>query len=489
MLRSLDWVTVSLAFLWALSPLSSQAMQRMSITGDPSTRNVTVNYVDTWTRNVAFNGTDTNTTQGVSAFLESVDALFASSFLPAGQDQKTPQDQYSYPRIPVIENMDLYGAKNLTEWIDTSWAKTDPSYYSSFYGIPMQDFYENFGADAYSFTGVDHFSLTIQSSYLYFNCSDLIVKTLSEVFAMIDAGALSGSSSSQTVVMGIHPTLNKDGTDGTAIGTLDFASAIDPKATHSVESATYSYSKCNFEQRFYDSQLGCEGNLCNVTAMRPTPSPPPRSSMNDFSSDFVTATSMDSTVNITTMAEQYLYDPSTVTMINYGNSFNLSSGPTTKDFTQRLSLLINTYWQLGFAPMYQTGGFYPNNSDNVVSQSAVAQYTSPPRYWTDWRWFSIFMICSVLLLVFGVVGVIWESLTISPDILGFASSLAKPSKYMQLPDDLDLDETIGGAERARRLGNLRVMMMDVNAKGKVGKIALGTPSENAQRLQKGRLYR
>ena len=47
---------------------------------------------------------------------------------------------------------------------------------------------------------------------------------------------------------------------------------------------------------------------------------------------------------------------------------------------------------------------------------------------------------------------------------------------------------MSGTERARMLGDVRVLMQDVKASADVGKIPLGTVSEKSHRLQKGRLY-
>jgi hypothetical protein len=48
---------------------------------------------------------------------------------------------------------------------------------------------------------------------------------------------------------------------------------------------------------------------------------------------------------------------------------------------------------------------------------------------------------------------------------------------------------MSGAEKARLLGDARVMMQDVRPNSDVGKIVLGAASEGAERLKPGRLYR
>ena len=48
---------------------------------------------------------------------------------------------------------------------------------------------------------------------------------------------------------------------------------------------------------------------------------------------------------------------------------------------------------------------------------------------------------------------------------------------------------MSGPERARVLGDVKVMMQDVKPGSSVEKIALGTVSEGTERLKAGRLYR
>ncbi len=75
---------------------------------------------------------------------------------------------------------------------------------------------------------------------------------------------------------------------------------------------------------------------------------------------------------------------------------------------------------------------------------------------------------------------------IVPDVLGYASSQARNSRYLHLPKTA-VGKT--GAQRAREVGGTVVMMQDVRADDKVGKIALGNKHSGAGRLRPGRLYR
>jgi hypothetical protein len=166
---------------------------------------------------------------------------------------------------------------------------------------------------------------------------------------------------------------------------------------------------------------------------------------------------------------------------------------------RRLGRLFNAYWQAGFAPMYQTGfSEEPDkvalrldnftigkNHHNAATLNITATFTdTTPKYIVYFPWLGCLIACSVILLVIGVGGVIWEYSTVGPNILNFANSIVRQSQKVKLP----AGTPVSGQQRTRMVGDLRVMMQDVRPKAEVGKLALGTVSEKSQRLQQGRLY-
>jgi len=89
------------------------------------------------------------------------------------------------------------------------------------------------------------------------------------------------------------------------------------------------------------------------------------------------------------------------------------------------------------------------------------------------------------------VGSYLDSRTVGPDIFGFASSLAHKNKCIRnkcirMPTG---DSTTSESRRTRMLGNVRIMLQDVQPNKNVGKIALGTVENGGERLKPGRLYK
>jgi len=170
--------------------------------------------------------------------------------------------------------------------------------------------------------------------------------------------------------------------------------------------------------------------------------------------------------------------------------FNLSSLSTPEEFGRRISYLFNTWMDLGNSVNYltysQESQIPPGEEVDFITVNATHLYTTAQVYHISVGWVIGYFVCAGLLLIAGTLSVIVESMTVAPDVLGYVSTVARNSKYLQLPKT---NSAMNGGERARVLGGTKVMMQDVKAKADVGRIALGLKHENAEPLKPGRLYR
>jgi hypothetical protein len=170
--------------------------------------------------------------------------------------------------------------------------------------------------------------------------------------------------------------------------------------------------------------------------------------------------------------------------------FNLTSLSTPEEFGRRISYLFNTWMDLGnsvnYLTYFQESQIQPGQEADFITVNATHVYTAAEVFYISVRWVIGYFVCAALLLIAGTLSVIVESMTVAPDVLGYVSTVARNSKYLQLPKT---NSAMNGGERARVLGQTKVMMQDVKAKANVGRIALGLKHENAERLKPGRLYR
>lgn len=173
-----------------------------------------------------------------------------------------------------------------------------------------------------------------------------------------------------------------------------------------------------------------------------------------------------------------------------------------REKTDRLTTLLNTYWQSG-AWGYQITRSVPfevpenpwaNETDSRepgrwMNQTQSTFSRSFPVYQADVGWIAGLLIISIVLLLLGLTNVVVSCLTIAPDLFYYASSLARENPYTNTPDG---GTAIDGAQRSRLLRHLKVQIADVSTEHQVGYIALKSVSDEEDfktgRLKKGRLY-
>jgi hypothetical protein len=156
----------------------------------------------------------------------------------------------------------------------------------------------------------------------------------------------------------------------------------------------------------------------------------------------------------------------------------------------RLANVINTFIGLGYCShcnsYVNTTNIYPQENSLFNTAKAKWTYTTDEVYVIVWAWAGVYIACSALLLLAGVASVIIESRTVAPDVLGYVSTVARNSKYLQVKKT---SSAMPGPQRARMLGETKVMMQDVKPGADIGRIALGMKHEKAEKLKPGRLYR
>lgn len=163
------------------------------------------------------------------------------------------------------------------------------------------------------------------------------------------------------------------------------------------------------------------------------------------------------------------------------------------DFAVYFGNLFNTWVGIGYCPQCQpmiTFSDY-NSTEKTIQDlykhvDAERVFSGEAIYSISIPWLVCFVICTVLLLLAGVISVAVESITVAPDTLGYVSTVARNSRYLHVKPT---SGAMTGPERARKLADTEVMIQDVKANAGVGKIALGLKSDKAVRLQADRLYR
>jgi hypothetical protein len=174
--------------------------------------------------------------------------------------------------------------------------------------------------------------------------------------------------------------------------------------------------------------------------------------------------------------------------------FNLTNSSTSNAFEVYFGFTFNTWVQLGYCPecldnflsdASEDDGA-PDVSSFYINVVASRTYPADTIFHVIPGWLALYFVCSSVLLIAGIISTILESITIAPDVLGYASSVARNSRYIVMPKT---SSAMSAGERLLKIGRTEVMMQDVNADAPIGRIALGNKHEKAHRLEKGKVYR
>jgi hypothetical protein len=193
------------------------------------------------------------------------------------------------------------------------------------------------------------------------------------------------------------------------------------------------------------------------------------------------------------IAENFVVQGGLLDNFDTSNNFNMSTLHPS-DFAFFYGYLFNTWLYLGFCPTcYWALSNYVNDVTTFPDGTFVNSTNSFTWIWysaqaydNNKAWLAVYLVCCILLMIAGISAVMIESMTVAPDILGYASNVARNNRYLHLPPTTS---DMKGSQRIQVIGDTEVMMQDVKANAQVGKIALGNKHEKAHRLVPGRAYR
>ena len=201
---------------------------------------------------------------------------------------------------------------------------------------------------------------------------------------------------------------------------------------------------------------------------------------------------------------------------------------STEVFSRRLSLLLNTYYQLSLAPNAYLGNLPQNNYSafglDTTPVHDIDVYLPPgnttenTRFY-DWynsfqintynrgiyfvgastnatiskthaifvcnfAWLSLLFVAAASILLTGVASLYLKWRTLGPEMFGFVTSMTYENRYAQIPGGGTM---LNGMERARLLKDVEFCVGDVKGDSEVGHIAFaaGVP---LRKLERGRLY-
>lgn len=491
-LHSFGPLGVGLVLLWALSPLGGQSSLRLlDTTQHPLISSAELQYLSS-NQSTSFTHTKFLYTAGIA-----INPIYTASLLAPESTRLSSMDTWGNVKIPIYEKLANRPASG-NPWLPVTGNAT----YSSLLGLPLVR-----RPDSYSL------NFTVESTYFNLECQSLKYVKRSDVNTTVTNTQLhqAGNYSAlftEAVFLDTttpFPDVTLLPTDASQPRNILFGSKVG-------DDTGMSLAKCTIASTRVESHVQCQQSRCSVDRMRLSENDRRAATSTPFDSPivcpvmfraFATAAG-NSPVGAATVTEQFIHNPD----VPY-SLVSLELYKVPKDvFTERLALLINTYYQAGLAPSYQTGarpttmsdfdlaysntafisGHY-NNSSPIQTNITIASVTDYERVFVCNRsWLVITMICSLILQICAIAGLVLKHRLTGPDVMGLVSSLTRDNPYTPLPPG---GSTLDGLDLTRLLRNVRVRLEDVKWSEDVGHIALtftaGGPG-SASRLRKNRPY-
>lgn len=473
LLRTFDLVGVCLVLLWALSPLGGQASLRLLDTGEERAMTVqTLRYLNPDSMSILGVGADTFEALG---FL--LNSLYLSALLIPPAGQAASMDPWGNIKIPRIEHLEEGFQSDVDGWFTVS---AENASYSSLVGLPIAGI-PTAGSSSFS----------VQSYYMIASCTNASGSVPYPGAGGFTVNVTGGSSINWPLFPYQEPYPD------VKPRTVSFESG-------SVASDFAFTTQCLLTRSSVELNVTCDGRSCGVANIRRSKfdqRPPGYTPLYSniaasiISSSWPTCANSVHHPDYSTPTEYYLSDPTLKGLSDLDRGISLI-GMAADVFSERFSLLLNTYWQCSLVPWYLTGNFPANESlpsdifgdvDGAFNTTTVTITNATDIYICNKTWAMILVVASSTLLLFGLYGAVVKHRTRGPQVLGYVSSMTRDNPYVNLPPG---GCALDGLERTRLLKDVEVRLRDVAPRRGVGHIALSDagPSDGAEGFAFGRLY-
>ncbi|CBX94473.1 hypothetical protein LEMA_P119640.1 [Plenodomus lingam JN3] len=578
LMQRLTIVGANLLFLWSLSPLGGQASLRLMQRGQQaSSTPMRLRYLTTGPAGAMSSLATGSTQRGKYA---EAGALYNAALLAPQAVKLGPQDPWGNVKIPSLAALNTSSA-DPNGWLDIPSRFSIPEQYASLVGVPIAgiplDSENNFTIE-YNYLSVDCKGFEQQPYPGLHGTGDPTATNYTKLDEMLPGqiwynkslyhlqpfDLLGGRASFfidttqdlARIPIGSAKGINQD----VYLGRLDgFIGHYNQSRLNASEIETprevlfasvYGISKdgldqglniarCLLFQNHVEASIHCTGSQCATKKLRKsiTDKRPKAltafehiSIFDDFAREFPTAIKFSEGSSPT---ERFIANTSTFPFVQkagrlYANEAytNLSTVPP-EVFSRRLSLVLNTYFQLSTQSSGYFGGLNNNltvygpdtlpatdvnvylpanlsatnhtffewvgkyqrtvidsNSPFLGATTTASTTVTREIFVCNFAWLALLLTSSFAIFVTGSVAILLKRKTLGPEMFGFVASLTYENPWAKIPKGGTM---LDAMERARLLKDVEFHVGDVRGEDSIGHIAFaaGVP---LRKLERGRLY-
>ena len=340
LLRTFDVLGIGLVMLWALSPLGGQASLRLLGSGtQPTSSHQSIPYLNPEAESILVYGGDT--VQEIGFY---INALYIAALFTAPAIQASPVDTWSNVKVPIIEKLESTSESDADGWYNVS---SENASYSSLLGLPVDATLLRSTPSLLTSSNrngsrrMGSYYFYVESLYMTLDCPTVSDFTLVNgtthggFFINFDNSTQLDLSPNQTS----YPTVKPWKMNFSALSNI----ASDNAFT----------ANCTLTRSSVESNVTCDHGSCSVTNIRrsrfdqrPSGWTPLNYGVSRSSMEMYWPTSGGNTNSgRSTPTEYFLSDPTmdSISKARFSGGISLK-GVSAVDFSDRLSLLFNTYW-------------------------------------------------------------------------------------------------------------------------------------------------
>ncbi|KAF2681315.1 hypothetical protein K458DRAFT_310114 [Lentithecium fluviatile CBS 122367] len=572
LMQRLTLVGAHLLFLWALSPLGGQASLRLiGRSGQDSYATTKLRYLTTGPGGTMWGVATTYVANGQFA---DAGALYTAALLTPQSTKIGPRDSWGNVKIPRLE------ALNMTLGDNNGWVTvpgiSEPETYSSLVGLPIV----GLPADGKS-------NFTLESTYLSVECGNFtqlpypgmngttangntnwtkldeiapgqiwVNKSIDDPFGVVGRKASFFLDTDRNFAW----ALALDPESEALLGRLDgFVGHINQsrltdlevkKSRNLMYVSQYALSPdanrfglnmatCSLSQNHVEVMVYCDRDQCSAAKIRNSLVDTRPSTLTGFEHGGIAENFIREFPRAVTFAtgssptEHFLSSSSSFPFIQQVGQpaqdvmfTNVSVVPPDV-FSRRLSLLLNTYYQVSIQPTGYWGGLSKNLSaygPDTLPVTDIDAYlpgnlSATGHSFFDWfptfseaapdidspfigatttgyitstkeifvckfAWFALLVATSSIIFLTGLFALVLKRMTLGPELFGFVTSMTYENPHMRI---LEGGSTLDVMERARFLKDVQVFVGDVQGDQDVGHIAFAAGAPH-RKLERGRLY-
>jgi hypothetical protein len=554
LMRRLTIVGVNLMFLWAMSPLGGQASLRLlerSTSTDHTFK--PLRYLSTGAGSAAWAMTSGTYVESGGA-LTQIEPLYAAALFGSDEVKKGAEDTWGNVKIPFTHELN-------SSWSPVPTNISRPEDYRALVGIPVigrptnrdgsfniETSHLTLECEPFQSTIVDKFNYTalqrLVPGQIWQNMSDSDSpwgqKTVAggktaTFFLQTDLPLSQGDDGRFDAYAGYVNTSAK--TQSYPKRQISYASAsgFEPEGN-----TTLNFANCSLGQVHIETKVNCTMDKCSAVEQRRSSTDTRDENTTPFDHVLIAELALKAFPKTfgwsrgSSPTEQFLFNATAFQFVSPTANLGDNVGwvdlalLSTDVFAKRLSLLLNTYYQLTIAPNAYLGNLPQSNYSafglNTTPAHDVDVYlssnvTTRNTTFVDWyfpfqdstydsgiyfigattnstvskthaifvcnfAWLGLLLAAAATIFATGVASLVLKWKTLGPEMFGFVTSMTYENRFVNIPDGGTM---LNGMERARLLKDVEFCVGDVRGDDDVGHIAFaaGVP---LRKLERGRLY-